>query len=220
MKPVAPRPGSGQKQGGRAHTETRSHTLTHSQPGARALTLAQALPAPHPEGETVPVLLKIHSRSPPAHQQREQSLSHIALDHVSFKFSCSPNPWNSEAGDISLGSKGILEGQWKRRGFLTQFEKQSSLPCLYSKPGGSAEVLASNVVDRHVHILLTSTGKPRCREIKQLQDPLLTLRCTWKLAKTATFQASGLSNPHTWLQSPAVARNPARKTDLDVLRAL
>lgn len=94
----------------------RSHTLTHSQPGARALTLAQALPAPHPEGETVPVLLKIRSRSPPAHQQREQSLSHIALDHVSFKFSCSPNPCNSEAGDISLGSKGILEGQWKRRG--------------------------------------------------------------------------------------------------------
>lgn len=39
MKPVAPRPGSGQKQGGRAHThthtQTRSHTLTHSQP-ARA----------------------------------------------------------------------------------------------------------------------------------------------------------------------------------------
>lgn len=58
----------------RTHTETRSHTLTHSQPGARALTLAQALSAPHPEGETVPVLLKIRSRSPPAHQQREQSL--------------------------------------------------------------------------------------------------------------------------------------------------
>lgn len=62
MKPVAPRPGSGQKQGGRrALTQTRSHTLTHSQPGARALTLAQAHPAPHPEGETVPVLLKIRS---------------------------------------------------------------------------------------------------------------------------------------------------------------
>lgn len=79
MKPVAPRPGSGQKQGGRAHTETRSHTLTHSQPGARALTLAQALPEPHREGETVLVLLKIRSGSPPAYRQREQSPSHIAL---------------------------------------------------------------------------------------------------------------------------------------------
>lgn len=67
-----------EKQGGRAHTETRSHTLTHSQPGARALTLAQALPEPHREEETVLVPLKIRSGSPPAHRQREQSLSHIA----------------------------------------------------------------------------------------------------------------------------------------------
>lgn len=118
------------------------------------------------------------------------------------------------------GVRESWKGNGSDGGFLTQFEKQSSLPCLYSKPGGSAEVWASNVVDSHVHILLTNTRKPRCRDIRQLQDPLLTLRCTWKLIKTASFQASGLSNPHTWLQSPAVARNPARKKDLDVLRAL
>lgn len=220
MKPVAPRPGSGQKQGGRAHTETRSHTLTHSQPGARALTLAQALPEPHREGETVLILLKIWSGSPPAHRQREQSLSHIALCTRFLQVLLLPNPWNSKAGDISLGSKGVLEGLWKRRRFVKQFEKQSSLPCLYSKPARSAEVWASNVVDRHIHILRTKTGKSRCRERLQLQVPLLTLRCTWKLVNTTTSQASGLSDPYTWVHCPAASRNPARKKSLGVLHAL
>lgn len=80
MKPVAPRPGSGQKQGGRAHTHTDMLTHTHIfSAGARALTLAQALPEPHGERKTVLVLLKIRSGSPPAYRQREPRLSHIAL---------------------------------------------------------------------------------------------------------------------------------------------
>lgn len=56
MKPAFLRPGSGQRQGGRARTQTHSntHTLTHSHTGARALafTLAHAHPAQHGEGET------------------------------------------------------------------------------------------------------------------------------------------------------------------------
>lgn len=55
---------------------------------------------------------------------------------------------------------------------------------------------------------------------RQRQDPLLTLRCTWKLLSAATFQASGLRDTYTWFHSQAAAQNPAWETGLFVLHAL
>lgn len=99
----------------RTHRDTLTHTHTFSAGRARThtctSTLSTASGGRNSTGPSQDPLAK--PTSPPA---KRAVASHIALDHVSFKFSCSPNPCNSEAGDISLGSKGIQEGQWKRRG--------------------------------------------------------------------------------------------------------
>lgn len=75
MKPAAPRPGSGQRQGGRARTHR--HTHSHSHPGARALalTLAHAPSAPHGEAEarSEMVLLKAGCAS---HRAAKRTFSH------------------------------------------------------------------------------------------------------------------------------------------------
>lgn len=110
MKPAFLRPGSGQRQGGRARTQTHSntHTLTHSHTGARALafTLAHAHPAQHGEGETRRglVLLTIGFDAHRTTGRKESGLA-SPFDHVSFKFSSNPNPRNSRAGDILVGRR-------------------------------------------------------------------------------------------------------------------
>lgn len=114
MKPTFLRPGSGQSQGGRSRTlrHTRSEAHTHTLTEARAHshshlhTHTQHNTGRGRRGGDRPFSRSIGLDAHRTKGGKESGLTLPSLgDHVSFKFSSTPNPHNSRAGDILTGRR-------------------------------------------------------------------------------------------------------------------